>query len=211
MSNFDAGQTLALVYIVGVAIQQVLQMIDPLVNNFVQLLNSAVKGTANSTSTTTDIDRKKSLMAVLAFLLGLGAAGITEIQLLKFVWKDSGAIGKFGDFVVTGLVLGIGAEAANTVFKYLGYVKDAQKPIANISLTITATPPQMKGGTDFQFYAEIKNGSSGMKWEVLNSNGGSIGTEGLYKAPLAPGTFTVRCSSIEDNSKFALATVTVVA
>lgn len=211
MAKFDPGQTLALVYIVGVAIQQVLQMIDPLVNNFVQLLNSPARGTATSMSTTTDIDRKKSLMAVLAFLLGLGAAGITEIRLLDLVWKNPGAIAKLGDFVVTGLVLGIGAEAANTVFKYLGYIKDAQKPITSISLTITTLPSQMKVGTTFQFYAEIKNSSSGVQWEVLHSNGGSIDIRGLYTAPSASGTFPVRCSSIEDKSKLAITTVAVVA
>ena len=48
-----------------------------------------------------------------------------------------------------------------------------------------------------------------VSWSVMESNGGSVNTTGLYSSPAVEGDYHVMATSVEDPSKSAMATVTV--
>jgi len=104
--------------------------------------------------------------------------------------------------------MGTGTEAVNTVLKFMGYVKDAQKPDVEISI-VPNTVTVAKGQT-LQFRAEVKHSANKLvEWKVLHGNGGTIDSSGLYTAPGNGGTFQVMAISKADPTKQAVATVTV--
>jgi hypothetical protein len=51
--------------------------------------------------------------------------------------------------------------------------------------------------------------NTNVTWSVDEPQGGSIDQNGLYAAPNVPGTYHVRATSAADNTKFAVAVVTV--
>jgi len=152
-----------------------------------------------------DADFKKAVMALLSFALGMIATALSGVRLIYYVRPQWGGA---ADFLVTSLVMGTGTEAVNTVLKFMGYVKDAQKPDVEISI-VPNTVTVAKGQT-FQFRAEVKHSANKLvEWKVLHGNGGTIDSSGLYTAPGNGGTFQVMAISKADPTKQAVATVTV--
>ena len=124
VSTFNASETIAVVFIAGFAIQQALQILDP----FVIVALGCFKRwrpEQHLPGGMTDADFKKTVMSFLSFALGVVTVLLTGIRLLKLLRPEYSGL---GDILVTGLVLGTGTEAVNTVLKFLGYLKDAQKP-----------------------------------------------------------------------------------
>ena len=199
-------ETVAIVFIAGFAIQQVLQFIDPFVIAFMNKLKGSGPDT-NLPGGISEADFKKALMAFLSFLLGMAAVGTTGIRLLEIL---DYAYKGIGDFFVSALVVGTGTEATNSVLKFLGYVKDAQKPSASISISILtpAVTVQQKG--TFQFTAVVRNSDNrAVNWKVLHGSGGTITPQGLYTAPGSKTNTIVMASSAADPTQQATATVTV--
>jgi hypothetical protein len=200
----------AVVFITGFAIQQALQILDPVVvAGIARYKKSRLdRGLPALPGGMADADFKKAVLALLSFLFGMVTVLLTGIRLLIYLNKDwSGPI----DVVVTSLVVGSGTEAVNTVLKFLGYVKDAQKPITDVEVAIIPSTVTVSRGNTVQFRADVKNTTNGeADWQVLQGNGGSISSSGLYTAPPAAGTFQIIAISKADPTKSALATVTVV-
>jgi len=99
-------QSLAPVLIAGIAIQQILEALDPLV----------VKVAAE--------DEKKIVMGVIALLAGLALAfgvGLRVLQPMGILVPDA------LDAFVTALAIGAGTEAFNSIQKYLDYIKEEKK------------------------------------------------------------------------------------
>ena len=206
-STLTAPETVALVFLAGFAIQQILQIIDPFVIIFIRKWKDK-RPEKNYPAEITEGDIKKAVMAALSFSFGLGTAGLTQIRLLTLLKPEYAGI---GDTIVTGLVLGTGTEAVNTLVKFLGYVKDAQKPTPELEVAIVPSAVSLKQGTTFSFRASVKNGAPDVTWTVLHGNGGSIDAAGVYTAPAAAGSFQVMVVSKADPSKHSIATVTVTA
>jgi hypothetical protein len=205
-SAFSPSETVSLVFIAGFAIQQVLQILDPFVVSSIQWFKSSrpAKGLPGGMA---DSDFKKAVMASLSFLLGLLTVALTNIRLLQLLRPDYGAV---GDFLVTALVVGTGTEAVNTVLKFLGYVKDAQKAPSEVEVIIVPNTVSVRQGTNFQFRSVVKNSSNTqVEWKVLHGAGGNIDLNGLYTAPPTPGTYQIIAVSQTDSTKYMIATVTV--
>src|SRR5208337_4889826 len=87
--------------------------------------------------------------------------------------------------------------------------------VAAAGVTVTISPPtaQVSVNGQQQFTATVTGtGTTGVIWSVTGA--GSITNTGLYKAPPGvpnPPTVSVTATSVADSSKFANATVTVVA
>ena len=119
MTNIN--ETLAVVTIVGFAIQQALQCLDPFVTAFI----SASKRKGANPGSLSDADFKKAAMTILAVLIGVVVVLVAKIQLLSFV--NPPLAGTPEDVIVSALVLSAGTDGFNSLLKYVGYVKDARK------------------------------------------------------------------------------------
>jgi hypothetical protein len=90
----------------GLAIQQILEILDPLVTKII--------GTAD----------KKLVLGLVSFITGLAlafGAGLRVLQPLGITNAD------FWDAIVTGLIVSAGTEGFNSIMKFLGYIKEKKK------------------------------------------------------------------------------------
>jgi len=218
MPSPEYALIVALVFIGGFAIQQFLQLIDFLIE---VLINRIIDQNGNIWGVSPTVF-KKSLMIGLASGLGILAAVLGNIRILSLAFPpcvgtdcpkvDPDLVLKAHeslDFVISGLVIGSGTEAVNTLMKFLGYIKESQK--ASI-IEISINPPSVSivKGETVDFIAIVRNGnSSEVGWSVVQGNGGTIDESGKYSAPNVKGTFQIRAISKEDNTKIAVSIVTV--
>lgn len=205
MSDSEIAKVLAVVSIAGFAIQQLLQMFDPLV---MAAIDNHKRSRPNATlpGGISEGDFKKALMTSLGFLMGLlvvALTGVKTLRLLDSTWQP------FGDVVVTALVISGGTEGFNTLLKYFGYVKDARKQALAPVVTVIPPTASVTVGSTFQFTARVDNAPQEVNWKVLHNNGGMIDSSGLYTAPQAKGVFQIAATSPADPSRPILATVTV--
>ncbi len=207
--NDKQSETLAIVFITGFAIQRANEILDPFVMALIRWYKSVRPGN-DLPGGMTDADFKKALIAAMSFVFGVMVVASTGIRLLNILADKYGGI---GDFLITALVVGAGTEAVNTVVKFFAYVKDAQKPLPGAEVSIAVVPESLKVGTTFHFRAVVKNGTSqDVTWAVLHGAGGDIDANtGLYIAPSTPGRYLIQATSRTDPTKFATATVNVVA
>src|SRR6185436_16305497 len=162
-NQFSLQQVVAIVFIIGFAIQQALQILDPLVMAGISKYKNS-RPSKDLPGGMSDADFKKALMALLSFALGMIATALSGVRLIYYVKPQWGGA---ADFLVTSLVMGTGTEAVNTVLKFMGYVKDAQKPDVEISI-VPNTVTVAKGQT-FQFRAEVKHSANKLvEWKVLH-------------------------------------------
>lgn len=209
-NKFSLSQVVAIVFLIGFAIQQALQILDPFVMSGIDKYKKyrRNKGLPDLPGGMSDGDFKKAVMAALSFSLGAIVAGMSGVRLLQYVVEPISWLQKAADFLVTAFVIGTGTEAVNIVLKFMGYVKDAQKPDLEISIVPNAVTVVKL--TTFQFQADVKNASNkAVEWKVLHGNGGSITQGGLYTAPNNAGSFQVIATCKADTTKSAFATVTV--
>lgn len=89
----------------GFALQQLLEILDPLVEKFAK-------------------ENKKMFLAIISLLFGLALAffaGIRVLVHLGFTGPD------LWDAIITGLIVSAGTEGINSIMKYLGYAKENKK------------------------------------------------------------------------------------
>jgi hypothetical protein len=208
-AEFKPGEVVAIAFLAGFAIQQFLQILDLLISPYV------IKG-RDVVWSMPAADFKKCLMYLIAFGCGWLIASLLGIDLLSFAISEQTAwLGKVTadrlGYAITGFVLGSGTEAANTMIKYFGYLKDAQKYEVKPELEVLVIPTTatVKAGGKLQFQSLVKNGANQqVHWRVLQGDGGSI-VNGLYSAPPTAGVYTVIAASDLDESVFATVKVTV--
>jgi hypothetical protein len=76
-----------------------------------------------------------------------------------------------------------------------------------VAVTISPTSASLLTNGTKQFSATVTGSSNtAVTW---SATGGSVSSSGLYTAPSAAGSFTVKATSVADNTKSASATVTV--
>jgi len=202
------SKILAIVALAGFAIQQVLELLNPIVS---LKIRKYIAGRTATNAVLSETELKKWCMALLALLLGAGTVAVTKISLMKFIepsWERS-----LGDLLVTAFVLGAGTEGLNTLTKYFGYVKEGRKAAVapEIEVAIVPSSATVGQGQTFKFRSVVKNVSNdAVRWEVAHGSGGSIDTSGLYTAPSQTGTFNVLAVSQVDEAKHAIATVKVI-
>ena len=94
-------------FVAGFAVQQMLEILDPIVERF-------FKG------------NKKLLLGSVSLIIGLAlafGAGLRVLQPLGVTNTD------FLDAIVTGLIVSAGTEGINSIMKFLGYTKDNTKDL----------------------------------------------------------------------------------
>lgn len=90
----------------GFAVQQLLEILDPIVNKII--------GAAD----------KKLVLGLMSLIVGLIlaiGAGLRVLQPLGVINAD------VLDIIVTGLVISAGTEGFNSIMKFLGYAKETKK------------------------------------------------------------------------------------
>jgi hypothetical protein len=123
MDEVKLAELIGLISIVGFAIQQGLELIDP----FTTLLAEKVKD-ACGIFAQIDLEAIKHwIVAVAAFSFGLFVAGSMDIGLLGEAGIESASQAKTLDVIVTGFAFGAGSEGVNSAQKFLAYVKEARK------------------------------------------------------------------------------------
>ncbi|GAM11289.1 hypothetical protein OR1_03600 [Geobacter sp. OR-1] len=81
-----------------------------------------------------------------------------------------------------------------------------------ISVSLTQSSSSVPVNDTINFYASVTGTSNqNVTWSVLETNGGSVNSSGVYTAPSAAGTYHIKATSQVDNSKYATASVTVTA
>ncbi|MBN1322680.1 MAG: hypothetical protein JW986_01585 [Methanotrichaceae archaeon] len=98
--------TVAPVMIAGIAIQQILEILDPLV---VKIIGE---------------EDKKMVMGLIALVAGLAVSfglGMRVLQPLGIVVPDG------LDMLVSAMVIGAGTEGFNSLLKYIDYAKEGKK------------------------------------------------------------------------------------
>ena len=94
-------------------------------------------------------------------------------------------------------------------FRDIVFVPSSGAPAATVSLSLTPSTSTVAAGGTVQFSATVSGTSNtAVTWSVT---GGSISPAGLYTAPSAAGTYTVKTTSAADSTKSATASVTVTA
>jgi hypothetical protein len=83
--------------------------------------------------------------------------------------------------------------------------------VPNFSVDIDPGFASIETGATYTFVATVNGPTQGqpVNWTVDTENGGSIGGNGKYTAPLVPGTYTIRATSKTDPAQSATATVQV--
>jgi hypothetical protein len=204
----EYAKVLGLVTIAGLAIQQTLQIIDPLVMALIAWIKSA-RTKHDLPGGMSDGDFKKALVACIGTIFGYIAVRYADIHTICFLLTPADC-GKWPDQLVSSLVLGAGTEGVNTLIKYFGYVKDARKQALDVIVTILPPSPTVKHAQTFHFTARVENGTSEVIWSVLQSDGGTINqATGEYAAPAVAGTYQISCVSKSDPTRPSFATVTV--
>ncbi len=108
---------LAPVFVAGLAIQQLFELLDPLLE--------ALGKTAKSYAT-----------SIGSLILGFLLAWLGGFQVLGALAVD---VNPLVEFFVTGLIISGGTEGINSLLKFLGYAKENQK--AEAKTEIAKTPP----------------------------------------------------------------------
>jgi len=88
------------------------------------------------------------------------------------------------------------------------------EPPAEISISIEPAEVTIYEGQTATFSGNVLNAADpSINWQIItagtNEEVGAISPDGLYTAPNSPGSFQIRITSIEDNTKSAVATITV--
>jgi cellobiose-specific phosphotransferase system component IIA len=106
-TEVDTSNPLGPIFAAGVAVQQLLEALSPLVEKFF--------GEA----------RKKMVLGVVGFIVGLILASYFKLYVLTFfkVANSGGVL----DIVVTALILSAGTEGTNSIVKFLKYLKEDKK------------------------------------------------------------------------------------
>jgi hypothetical protein len=100
----------------GFAVQQLLEVLDPLVTRFV-----------------TNTNNKKLFLGLVSLAVGLALAASTGLRVLLPLMqsiKASNAVttpNEVVDIAVTGLIVSAGTEGFNSILKFIGYKKEEKK------------------------------------------------------------------------------------
>ncbi|MBI3132210.1 MAG: hypothetical protein HYZ13_12895 [Acidobacteria bacterium] len=84
------------------------------------------------------------------------------------------------------------------------------KQVGSVAVSITPNAVTLRTGASQNFTGGITGVTNpSLAWTVLEANGGTITQAGLYTAPVTPGTYTVKVTSVMDPTKSAQSVATV--
>ena len=196
MQNVDYGSLLAFVSITGFAIQQGLQLFEP----FALLLVRSWPGNLDETL------KKKIVMGVLSLGCGFLVASIGKIRLLSML---NASYNNYADIIISALVFSAGTEGANSIQKYIGYVKDSKKlPAVEIAI-IPGTLTVAAGRSAKLMCALTSESDTTVEWSLAHGNMGQVTQDGTFTAGHEKGTCIVVVRSLANPAKLGFATITI--
>ncbi len=194
-SNYASA--LALVSLGGFALQQGLQIVDPLVTIVSRLLPGNLDETA----------KKRFSMGLLSLAFGLIISFIGNIKVFSLIGVSiSGPM----DVLLSALVLSAGTEGANSFQKYVNYVKEARKP-QQIELTIVPASLSLSTGQAAKLMCAVTtDGDPSVEWMLVQPAMGQISSDGQFTAGPTKGPCTVVAKSRSNPGKLSYATITII-
>ena len=133
MGGLDAlALALGPAFAAGVAIQRLLEILDPALGALIARLPFDDK-TANA-------DRKKITLGIISIVVGMALAFLAGLRVLAPLGVT---VDPLVDMFVAGLVVSGGTEGVNSIMKFLGYAKESKKADAAAKI---ADAPQNDGG-----------------------------------------------------------------
>ncbi|HOT07739.1 MAG: hypothetical protein A4E45_00651 [Methanosaeta sp. PtaB.Bin039] len=119
------------VIVACVAIQQLLEVADPVISRIVGEKD------------------KKLALGLLSMLAGLVLAFVGGLRILRPIWSANGldipmGAADSGDALVTALIVSAGTEGFNSVLKFLGYAKESKKSDAAALSAWVSRDPEAK-------------------------------------------------------------------
>ncbi len=141
-------------------------------------------------------------------------AAVTGAENTEVTWsveeEGGGTIGDDGTYTAPSV------EGSYTVV-----ATSVADPSRSDSVTVAVREPivvrvepreaQLAPGASFAFEAIVTGSDEGVTWSVVEPAGGTIDANGTYAAPETEGTYRIRATSNEDESKSGTATVVVAA
>lgn len=97
-------ESLAPAFAAGFAVQQLLEILSPLLEKF-------------------GLSNKKIVMGLISLAAGLSLAFFGGLKVLRPFGYEAGVI----DPIVTGLIISAGTEGFNSIMKFMGYYKQKEK------------------------------------------------------------------------------------
>jgi len=86
------------------------------------------------------------------------------------------------------------------------------QPTTSVSVAISPTSPTVAANGTKNFTATVTgNDNTQVTWSVVETNGGSITTGGVYTSPATAGTYHVKAVSVADKTKSAIVAIVVTA
>jgi hypothetical protein len=192
------SNAVAFVSFAGFAIQQALQILQPLLFWLFTKTQSPLSD-----------DGKKALMGFCSFVVAFAVVETGHFNVFSFLEADPTKAPSVGLWL-TAVVLSAGTEGANSIQKFLAYIKDAKAPgpppaIVLFPTTVTVPPQGIAN-----LLATVTNAKDRrITWKLIEAAGGDISQDGVFKASNAPGTYHVVAMSSGDSSLFATATIQV--
>jgi uncharacterized protein YjdB len=191
----DIGNAIAVTTLVGFAIQQSLQIIDPVVD----LVSS--KWIPSPTIW------KKTIMGALAVIFGVLVTFKCNIDLFTFVGFSATGFGK----ILSAVVFSAGTEGANSIQKYLGYAKDA-KAAPVVAVSVLPATASLKVGETARLLVAVTGNDPAVDWEIAEPGLGAItaaGTSAGLLTATAAGTCHVSARSRANPAVVGMATITI--
>jgi hypothetical protein len=112
------------VFAAGFAVQQLVEMLNPLVDKVLSEVKGRRKGEGEDQDQDESKAIKKLILGSLSVAVGLALAFGAGLRVLQPLGVTSAG---FWDAVVTGLIVSAGTEGVNSILKFLGYTKEKKK------------------------------------------------------------------------------------
>jgi hypothetical protein len=198
-----------IVFIVGFAIQQIIQILDGVTSYFA---NQWLKRSTNPNETYADY--KKIICTWISNILGglvsLGMFGHVPIIGNNLISGETTR--NIVNCLLLGLMLGTGTDGANSLLKYLGYAKDAAKSVSSVTVQLPVSSVSVSPGANVSLFGSAQNSADpSIKWQMLNPTAGSSLEGSVYTAPTNAGTYYLMATANSDPMATAILTVSVAA
>lgn len=217
MSAEEISKIIATVFIVGFAIQQLMQIFDPLTEAISACLKDKVNGQYVFGSTTT-VSLKKSVVMIICFIVGLLVSVIIDFRLLDYIKLQADSktiINPCVNHLIMALVFASGTEAVNTVIKYFTYIKDAKSFTFDSAVSMSIIPQNVSlkvGEKAVLLVQSLNTHYKEVDWMIVvgeDKVSMNVQKEQATFIALLQGTCTILAINKADRTKVATATLNI--
>jgi hypothetical protein len=128
----------------GFAVQQALQILDPVVQWILNLVGGLFHKKDDEKNQPIDGDTKRAVLGLISFVIGMLIADFGHLNILTALisaLKSQVEVSSWIDILVSGLIISAGTEGFNSIMKFLSYQKEAAKSDAAVKKANAADTP----------------------------------------------------------------------